>query len=115
MIGAVVGPLIAAALVYAGLDFKTVILWSIIPSAISVVSIAGFTRDRAVAPRPSRPPRPRTTGLPRELWLFVGGVLLFGLGDFSRTFLIYLAAIALGGERWYRRRDFDGGTALRRP
>jgi MFS family permease len=28
--------------------------------------------------------------------LFVGGVLLFGLGDFSRTFLIFLAAGALG-------------------
>lgn len=102
MIGAVVGPLVAASLVFAGLDVKSVILWSIIPSAISVVSIAGFTRDRVAPAQPAAEPEtPADHRLPRELWLFVAGVLLFGLGDFSRTFLIYLAATALGG---------DGGT-----
>jgi len=53
-----------------------------------------LTRDRAVAPAPDAPPAPRK--LPRVFWLFVAGVLLFGLGDFSRTFLIFLAAGALG-------------------
>ncbi len=105
MIGAVVGPLVAAALVWSGLDFRSVILWSIIPSAISVVSIVALTRDRAepvevAAPAPTSTP---STGLPRTFWLFVAGVLLFGLGDFSRTFLILLAAGVLGEA---------GGTGL---
>ncbi|HEX7940875.1 MAG TPA: MFS transporter, partial [Gemmatimonadaceae bacterium] len=38
MIGAVVGPLVAAALVWSGLPFDKVILWSLIPSALSVAS-----------------------------------------------------------------------------
>jgi MFS family permease len=37
--------------------------------------------------------RPR---FPRTFWIFLVGVLLFGLGDFSRTFLIWLAARGLG-------------------
>jgi MFS family permease len=42
--------------------------------------------------------------LPRAFWFFVVGVSLFGLGDFSRTFLIFLTARALGeqggGDHW---------------
>ncbi|MCW5801779.1 MAG: MFS transporter [Deltaproteobacteria bacterium] len=101
MIGAVIGPLVAAALVWSGMDFKSVILWSLIPSAISVASIWAMTRDREVPTAEASPPvAPAATGgkLPRAYWLFVGGVLLFGLGDFSRTFLILLAASALGEQ-----------------
>lgn len=100
MIGAFVGPLIAAALVWSGASFRAVILWSLIPSAISVVSIAALTRDREVAPAAPAAPAVAAaavpTALPRSFWLFVAGVLVFGLGDFSRTFLILLAAAALG-------------------
>lgn len=106
MIGAVVGPLVAAALVWSGMDFRSVILWSIIPSAMSVFAMFGMTRDReptpeaAPAPTASAPAvidsTPIAATLPRNYWLFVGGVLLFGLGDFSRTFLIFLAASVLG-------------------
>lgn len=112
MIGAVVGPLCAALLVWSGASLGTVILWSIVPSAISVVSALLLTRDRAVpaappapapapvpvaeAPAPAAPAAARGAPFPRAYWLFLGGVLLFGLGDFSRTFLIVLAARALG-------------------
>lgn len=95
MIGAVVGPLLAAGLVWWGLSFDKIILWSIIPSVLSVGAIVALTRDRgrsATAP-PAQRERAR---LPRAFWWFVGGVLMFGLGDFSRTFLILLAAQALG-------------------
>jgi MFS family permease len=94
MIGAFVGPLVAAGLVLIGLDFQSVILWSLIPSALSVVFIFAMTRDRDVSHAP--PAAPGDRKLPRAYWLFVAGVLLFGLGDFSRTFLILLAASALG-------------------
>jgi MFS family permease len=98
MIGAVAGPLVAALLVSSGMDFKTVILWSLIPSAVSVFAIAGMARDRG---EPREPSTTVATGgssstLPRNYWLFVVGVLIFGLGDFSRTFLIFLAASVLG-------------------
>ncbi|MGN6104713.1 MAG: MFS transporter [Kofleriaceae bacterium] len=96
MIGAFVGPLVAAALVWSGLDFKSVILWSLVPSAISVASIAAMTRDREHAATASS--TVARTPLPRGFWWFVGGVLLFGLGDFSRTFLILLAASVLGEQ-----------------
>lgn len=94
MIGAVVGPLVAAGLVWVGLSFDRVILWSVLPSALSVAAIVVFTRDRGAGP--AGPARTERTRLPRAFWWFVGGVLLFGLGDFSRTFLILLAAQMVG-------------------
>ncbi|MCU1280344.1 MAG: putative transporter [bacterium] len=95
MLGAVAGPLVAVALVAAGVSFRSVILISIVPSMISVASIFGMTRDRHVdAPKAATTSeRPK---LPAKYWAFLGGVFLFGLGDFSRTFLIFLAARALG-------------------
>ena len=111
MVGAVVGPLAAALLVWSGASLRSVILWSIAPSAISVAAALLLTRDRAAeadgaegakgaaaageATAPAAADA-RGAGFPRAYWLFVGGVLLFGLGDFSRTFLIVLAARALG-------------------
>lgn len=103
MIGAVVGPLLAALLVWSGAGLSTVILWSMVPSMISVGAVVLMTKDRAAPPAaapaaaaaPSPAPAARAP-FPRAYWLFVGGVLLFGLGDFSRTFLIVLAARALG-------------------
>lgn len=96
MIGAVLGPLVAALLVWLGLGFQEVILWSLIPSGIAVASFGLLTRDRP-GPHVASTPAARAP-LPRTFWLFVGGVLLFGLGDFSRTFLIVIAAGALGGD-----------------
>ena len=95
MLGAVAGPLVAVALVAGGVSFRNVILLSIAPSMISVASIFGMTRDRKVsAARTAKgAARPR---LPAKYWAFLGGVFLFGLGDFSRTFLILLASRDLG-------------------
>lgn len=97
MLGAVAGPLLAALFVWTGESVRSVILWSMIPSSISVAAVVFLTRDRKVATPepPSAAPRTREP-FPRSYWLFVAGVLLFGLGDFSRTFLIVLAARALG-------------------
>ncbi len=97
MVGAVIGPLVAAGLVVAGATFRTVILVSVVPSMISVIAIGAFTRDKPPPPEVSAIAAPRVP-LPRAFWLIAGGVLLFGLGDFSRTFLIVIAAGALGTD-----------------
>ena len=96
MVGAVVGPLVAALLVWSGASVRSVILWSVIPSALPVAAVLLMTRDRAAAPASQEPQPTGRQPFPRTYWLFVAGVLLFGLGDFSRTFLIVLAARALG-------------------
>ncbi|MBL8859034.1 MAG: MFS transporter [Planctomycetes bacterium] len=94
MLGALVGPLLAILLVYFGLSAREVIGWTVVPALIPVLAILFLTRDRHVIVE-TRPVGARTA-LPPDFKRFLGPVLLFGLGDFSRTFLILLAAQALG-------------------
>src|SRR5205814_7682628 len=58
-----------------------------------------LTREREPASVPSQEnetPARAKPAFPRVFWLFLVGVFLFGLGDFSRTFLILLASASLG-------------------
>ena len=80
-------------------------VWTVFPGLIAAAAIWFLTSERpastsgpdsiADTKAPTDPPanRPR---LPRSYWIFLVGVGLFGLGDFSRTLLIFLAAQALG-------------------
>jgi MFS family permease len=98
MLGAVAGPLVAALLIWLAIDFRTVILWTLLPGVAAASAMFFLTRGverGAVAGTESRR-RPPRASFPRAYWTFLGGVFLFGLGDFSRTFLIFLAARALG-------------------
>ena len=99
MIGAVAGPLVATLLVGLGVPFRTVILWTLLPgvgAAAAMFFLTGQRRARRdVAQAPARTARPR---FPARFWVFLGGVFLFGLGDFSRTFLIWLAGEAVGDQ-----------------
>jgi len=95
MLGAVAGPLLAALLLWAGVDLRVIILTSLAPSLVAVISFFGLTRDRTEPKRAASEGRPRLQ-LPRRFWLFTTGVALFGIGDFSRVFLILLAAAAFG-------------------
>jgi MFS family permease len=97
MLGAVAGPLLALALLWRDVALPTLIALSIIPALLAVVFIAGFTRDKPTPSRAAAAPA-ASHRLPRRFWLFLVGVLLFGLGDFSRTFLIFLVADQLGGS-----------------
>lgn len=96
MLGAVAGPLLALGLLWLGFSIPTLIAASIVPALLAVLFIVVFTHDRHVAPST---PAPRASHrLPRRFWVFLVGVLLFGLGDFSRTFLIFLVADQMGGS-----------------
>jgi MFS family permease len=99
MLGAVSGPLTAALLVWAGYAFGWIIVWTVVPGLAAAAAFFFLTRDRESEPKPEglaeTAPRP---AFPVRFWQFLGGVFLFGMGDFSRTFLILLAARALGEE-----------------
>jgi len=112
MLGAVVGPLTATLFVWLGLEFRSVLLIAFIPGIFATASIALLVRERFRASTDARaasgvlPPRegtapeppPPAVRFPKVFFLFLGGVFCFGLGDFSRAFLIWLAAHALGEE-----------------
>jgi MFS family permease len=99
MLGAVAGPLAATLLVWAGVDFRTVILWTLLPGLLAAGAMFFLTREREAPIVPARDDTPaqQRRSFPPAFWIFLIGVLLFGLGDFSRTFLIWLAAQAGGG------------------
>jgi MFS family permease len=101
MLGAVVGPLAATLLVWAGLEFRSVLLFAFVPGFLAAAAILFLVREKvpdipvgAPAPEPAK----RGGRFPRVFFLFLGGVFCFGLGDFSRAFLIWLAAQALGEQ-----------------
>jgi len=98
MLGAVGGPVIAAILVALSVDLHTVILVSVVPSALAAASFYFLTKKDA-APHEAHAESPAHRGvmaglraIPRGFYVLLGGVFVFGLGDFSRTFLIVLAA-----------------------
>jgi MFS family permease len=102
MLGAVVGPLFAAAMVWFHVPLGTIILWGIVPGLLAASSMYFLAKERVTSDgagvsdsgtAPTTVPKK----FPPLFWPLLFGVLLFGLGDFSRTFLILLAAIALGG------------------
>lgn len=102
MLGAVAGPLVTALLISRAIAFRTLMLATLVPGLLAAGSMFWLTRERdAPSPAASRPVPPRP-GFPRTYWLFVIGVFLFGLGDFSRTFLVWLVAATRGSV---------GGTA----
>jgi MFS family permease len=91
MVGAVLGPLGAVALLALGTSLHGIFLWTLLPGFAAALAVVLLVRERRPAPaslrtRALRPP------LPRAYWAFLGAVLLFGMGDFSRTFLIFEAA-----------------------
>jgi MFS family permease len=100
MLGAVAGPLVATLLIWLAIDFRTVILWTLLPGLVAASAMFFLTRGAEPNAEHEGEPenlesRPR---FPRAFWIFLGGVFLFGMGDFSRTFLIWLAAHGLGED-----------------
>lgn len=90
MAGAVVGPLFAALFLGLALKLKTIFLITLVPGLGAVLAVLFLVHEdshgKEVGARLLRPP------LPGAYWAFLSAVLLFGMGDFSRTFLILEAA-----------------------
>jgi len=103
MLGAVVGPLLAFVLLAVGLELRSILLWSLLPGLLAAGAFFFFTQERSPSADRSTSGSTATTATARALppfpplfWYFLLGVFLFGLGDFSRTFVVWLAAQALG-------------------
>ena len=96
MLGTVVGPLLATLLIWAGVDFRIVILCTLIPGLFAAGWMFFLTREHEPQRRDDTLAKSSDARFPRLVWLFLIGVLFFGLGDFSRTFLILLAGQDLG-------------------
>ena len=93
MIGAVAGPLLALSLLAAGIVFKSVLFIAIVPGLLAAACVVWLVKEHAHDPAAAPPAVLRPT-MPRGYWPLVGAVLLFGLGDFSRSFLILAVAKA---------------------
>lgn len=97
LLGAVAGPLLALGLIAIGISVRNIIAISIAPAALAVLFIWALTHDRVGAGVARAAHESRK--LPKRFWLLVTGIALFGLGDFSRTFLIFLVAASVGEGR----------------
>lgn len=96
--GAVVGPLIAFALLkWEQIPLRTVFLLAAIPGLLSVLVLVFGVRETprqapaAVPPQPGLRPPLRAAGLGRPFWTFFASVLLFTLGNSTDAFLILRA------------------------
>lgn len=98
--GAMIGLIIAALVVWgaqAGIrtltrdTFQTVVLLSVIPGALGVLSVALGAREIGAGPRPARPPRLSLRGFDARFKAFLFIVVLFTLGNSSDAFLILRA------------------------
>jgi MFS family permease len=125
MLGAMVGPLLAAAMIWLHVDPATIIKFGLVPGVLAAASMFFIVRER-VDPSASGRGQGEGAGLPATqtsrsaalhkfpplYWWMLGGVLIFGIGDFSRTFLVLLAATALQGGNGASTSLAAGGTAI---
>ena len=91
-LGAVVGPLLAFALLGAGLSLRQVFLWTLLPGLLAIAVALFGVREvpRAAAPKASSfDPKQR---LPSKFWAFLGLLLLFTLGNSTDAFLLLRAS-----------------------
>src|SRR5581483_4158577 len=97
MLGAVTGPLAAVLLLWGGLPVRSVLLWAALPGVGAAAAVLLLVRERTPAgPAERAAAGAPSPALPRPFWLLLVGILLFGMGDFSRSFLIWIAARSLG-------------------
>jgi MFS family permease len=97
-LGAVLGPLLAVALLARGVEARQVMFASLAPGLLAFLSIALLVRERPNARagvRRSLRSSFHQTGKPFHRYL--SAILVFGCGDFSRTLLILYATRHLAG------------------
>jgi MFS family permease len=91
-LGAVLGPLCAAALIGV-LGARGVMRWSLLPGLFATLSFAFLAPASKRIEGHRAPPFASSLGqLPKTYWSFLAGVFAHGIGDFATTLLILRAA-----------------------
>lgn len=96
-LGAVVGPLVAAALLARGMSLRHVFMWAAIPGVLSFIVLLGAVRDvrRAPSAAPTAPvselAKTTRAALPARFWSLLVILSLFALGNSSDAFLLLRA------------------------
>jgi MFS family permease len=103
-IGAIVGPLLGAALIewlpaewFTSRDepFRLVFLLTLIPGLGAVLTFALMVREKRFTPKPGLRLGASVRALPTNFRRWLGPVFVFGLGDFSHALLILAAGLLL--------------------
>jgi MFS family permease len=90
--GAVVGPLVAWALLEFGeLSLRAVFALAAVPAALAVVTVIVAVREPPRAARAAPVPARLTTDLGRRFWLVLGVLFVFTLGNSTDAFLLLRA------------------------
>lgn len=91
--GAVIGPLLAAALLAAGVPLREVFLWTLVPGAVCVVLVLALPAPPTAVPTPAPSPMGLVgwRALPVTLRRYLAVVALFTLGNSSNMFLLLRA------------------------
>ncbi|MCL6430408.1 MAG: MFS transporter [Anaerolineae bacterium] len=98
-LGAIVGPLIAVALlallqpiaVSGTAAYRVIFATTLIPGLGAAAAFAGLVTERRRPPQPALPLVATVRGLPRSFRRFLVGVGVFGAGDYAHTLLILAA------------------------
>jgi MFS family permease len=102
-LGAILGPLLAVALLTSsgGLleTARTLLWWSLVPGVLSALAFALFVAERGRTARPTHSFRGALRQMPKRFRRYLLGVGLFGAGDFAHSMLI-LAATQLLSPAW---------------
>jgi MFS family permease len=107
-VGAVLGPLLAMALLAWGFEAKRIVIVSLLPGLLAFLAIALLVAEGPHEPRAARfDLRGEWSGVGEAFRRYLRGILLFGMGDFSRTLLILYATESLSGSLFSMR----GATA----
>lgn len=105
--GAVIGPLIATAFLFAWPgDYRTLFALTIIPGALAVWMLFKVPENPGAAfesqiphPKPHAAPE-RASQLPPRFWALIGILVVFSLGNSADAFLLLRLSTALGQEAY---------------
>jgi MFS family permease len=98
-LGAVIGPLIAFWFVSHGIDPRHIMVWSFVPGILAFLTITLLVVEKPFTRHaPARSFRDLLKGTSAKFKSYLGGIFLFGCGDFSRTLLIFYTAQHVAGS-----------------
>lgn len=97
--GAVLGPLLAMALLAQGLQPRNLMLWSLGPGLFAFLAVTFVVVEAPHVPRRAAfSLRGELAGTGPSFRRYLRGILMFGCGDFSRTLLILYATQRMAGS-----------------